>query len=60
MKGDIITAIDDTVIKTDEALVEKIQSIRYGKEIKVTLQRLVNGEFTEITVNVVLGQRPAV
>lgn len=59
MKGDIITAIDDTVIKTDEALVEKIQSIRYGKEIKVTLQRLVNGEFTEITVNVVLGQRPA-
>lgn len=59
LKGDIITAIDDTVIKTDEALVEKIKSIRYGKEVKVTLQRLVDGEYKEITINVVLGQRPA-
>ena len=59
MVGDIITAIDDTKIKTDRSLVEKIQSIRYGQEIKVTLQRLEDGEFKEITITVVLGQRPA-
>ena len=59
MVGDIITAIDDTKIKTDRSLVEKIQSIRYGKEIKVTLQRLEDGEFVEKNFTVVLGQRPA-
>ena len=58
-KGDIITAIDDTKIKSAEALIEKIQSIRYGKEVKVTVQRIEDGEFKEITVTVVLGQRPA-
>ena len=58
-KGDIITAIDDTKIKTAEALIEKIQSIRYGKEVKVTVQRIEDGEFKEITITVVLGQRPA-
>lgn len=58
-KGDIITAIDDTKIKTAEALIEKIQSIRYGKEVKVTVQRIEDGEFKEITLTVVLGQRPA-
>ena len=58
-KGDIITAIDDTKIKSAEALIEKIQSIRYGKEVKVTVQRIEDGEFKEITITVVLGQRPA-
>ncbi|MBR4345163.1 MAG: trypsin-like peptidase domain-containing protein [Lachnospiraceae bacterium] len=58
-KGDIITAINDTVVKNVEKLVEKIQSIRYGTEIKVTLQRLEDGEFVEKTISVVLGKRPA-
>ena len=59
MVGDIITAIDGVTVKTDQALVEKIQSVRYGQEVTVTLQRLVNGEFTELEIKVVLGQRPA-
>ena len=59
MVGDIITAIDGVTVKTDQGLVEKIQSVRHGQEITVTLQRLVDGEFTELEIKVVLEQRPA-
>ncbi|MBR4778066.1 MAG: trypsin-like peptidase domain-containing protein [Lachnospiraceae bacterium] len=59
MVGDIITAIDGVTIKTDKSLVEKIQSIRYGQEITVTLQRLVDGEFKELEFKIVLEKRPA-
>ena len=56
--GDIITAIDGTEIRSDEGLVSKIQSLRHGTEIKVTIQRLVDGQYIEKVFNITLGKRP--
>jgi len=56
--GDIITAVNDTNITSDVSLVEKIQSLRHGTEITVTLQRLEDGEFVEHKFTLVLGKRP--
>ena len=56
--GDIITKIDNLEIKTSDTLIEKVKSLRCGTEISVTFQRRVDGEFQEMTVQLVLGQRP--
>ena len=56
---DIITSINDTQIKSAEKLIERIQSLRHGAEITVTIQRLEDGEFVEKTFSVVLGKRPS-
>lgn len=57
--GDIITKIDNLTINSNDTLVNKIQSLRYGTDVTVTLQRRIDGEFQELTYTVTLGQRPA-
>ncbi len=53
-KGDIITAINDAETKTIEAVQEKVNSIRAGTEITVTIMRNVDGEYKEMDATVTL------
>lgn len=54
--GDIITGINGVVVKSSEELIERVTANRHGTTVTVTLQRNVDGEFQEITVDVVLRQ----
>lgn len=55
--GDIITAVNNTTVTTSEALQEVIAGYRAGTAVDVTVQRLVDGEFKEMTIKVTLGNR---
>ena len=57
--GDIITAIDDFEVKDNQSVVEKVQAIRAGTTVTVTIQRREDGEFVEKKIDVTLGNRPA-
>ena len=57
--GDIITAIDDFEVKDNQSAVEKIQAIRAGTTVTVTIQRRIDGEFVEKKIDVTLGNRPS-
>ena len=52
--GDIITKVDDMEIKTPQALQEKVNSLRAGTKVKVTLMRYANGVYEEKTLDVTL------
>lgn len=54
--GDIITSINDISIATSDQLRETVNAYRYGTTITVTLMRYSEGEYTEMTVDVVLQQ----
>lgn len=56
--GDIITAIDDFDVKDNKSVVEKVQAIRAGTTVTVTIQRRVDGDFVEKKIDIVLGHRP--
>lgn len=56
--GDIITAVDGTAVTSGKQLQEKVNSLRVGTEIKITLKRSINGEFTEKEIKVTLSQKP--
>ena len=58
LMGDIITAIDDFDVKDNQSVVEKIQAIRAGTTVTVTIQRREDGEFVEKKIDVTLGNRP--
>lgn len=53
-QGDIITAVNGTTVKTGDELREAVNSYRYGTTVKITLMRLINGEYKEMNVDVVL------
>lgn len=55
--GDIITKINGSDVTTRSQLQEKVNSYRCGTVIHVTLQRLVDGVYTEHELDVELGSK---
>lgn len=56
--GDIITAVNGVSITTGTQLRDYVNSYRIGNVVKVTLQRLTNGAFTEMEIDVTLMANP--
>lgn len=54
LKGDIITAINGITMTSGEEMKEYVNSYRYGTTVTVTLQRIQNGSYEEMTIDVVL------
>ena len=57
MKYDIIVKFDGQKVSTREALAELVGYYRAGETVKVTVQRLVNGEYESIDLELTLGKR---
>ena len=55
--GDIVTSINGVKITTADQLVASISSYRHGTTVDLTVQRMVNGQYEEITVQVTLAKR---
>ncbi len=55
-KSDIITAFDGKKVTTIQQLVELLQYYSAGESVEVTLQRMNNGEYEEISVTVTLDK----
>lgn len=53
-QGDIITAVNGNTVKTGDELRESVTAYRHGTTVKITLMRLINGEYKEMTIDVVL------
>ena len=58
--GDIITGVNNTKVTTADQLVSAIASYRHGTTVELTVQRLTNGKYEEIKLNVTLGKRDEV
>lgn len=52
--GDIITSINNITISSSDQLRETVNSYRYGTTVTITLMRFSDGEYKEITLDVVL------
>lgn len=57
-QGDIITHVNDEKVSTPNQLINAVTSNRYGTVVEITLQRIVNGKFSEFTYSVTLQQNP--
>lgn len=57
--GDIITAVNGTEVINSSQLKERITALRTGTTVQITVQRLTNGEFVEMTIDVVLMADPS-
>ncbi|MBR2407539.1 MAG: trypsin-like peptidase domain-containing protein [Lachnospiraceae bacterium] len=57
-QGDIITKVNDTKVTTPNQLINAVTSNRYGTEIQITVQRIIEGKFKELTFHVTLQQNP--
>ena len=55
--GDIVTSVNGVKITTADQLVASISSYRHGTTINLTVQRMVNGQYEEITLPVTLAKR---
>ena len=53
-RGDVITKIDGTTVKTIEEVQEKVNSTKAGTTIKVTIMRSDNGSYVEKEIDVTL------
>lgn len=54
--GDIITSINNITVSSSEQLRDTVNSYRYGTTVTVTLMRFSEGEYHEMTFDVVLQQ----
>lgn len=52
--GDIITAVNNITLSSSDMLRETVNSYRYGTKVTITLMRFVDGEYKEMTFDVVL------
>ena len=52
--GDIITAVNNITLSSSDMLRETVNSYRSGTTVTVTLMRFVDGEYIELTLDVVL------
>lgn len=52
---DIITAIGDKQVKSYDVLREEISYYAAGDQVDITLERVVNGSYQEMTITVTLG-----
>ena len=57
-QGDIITHVNGTKVSTANQLINAVTSHRYGTVVEITLQRIINGQFSEFTFSVTLQQNP--
>ena len=55
--GDIVTNVNGITITTNTDLVNAISSYRHGTTVEMTIQRMVNGKYEAITVNVTLAKK---
>lgn len=55
--GDIVTAVNGVRISTNTELVSAIASYRYGTTVDLTVQRIVNGKYDEMTITVTLAKK---
>lgn len=56
--GDIITHVNGKEVTTSNQLVNEVTSHRYGTEIEITLQRIIDGAFVEYKLSATLQQNP--
>ncbi len=56
--GDIVTAVNGVTVTTSDQLKTRVNSYRVGTTIQITVKRLVEGAWTEKTVDVTLMKRP--
>ena len=54
---DIITALDGQKVKDQDDLVQLLSAYRKGDAVELTVQRLVDGEYTEYKISVTLGSK---
>lgn len=52
--GDIITAVNNITLSSSDMLRETVNSYRHGTKVTVTLMRFIDGEYKELTMDVVL------
>lgn len=57
-QGDIITHVNGEQVTTPNQLINAVTAHRYGTEIEITLQRIIEGSFKEFTYSVTLQQHP--
>lgn len=57
-KGDIIEKLDGQKVTGNKDLVEKLQYYEAGETVEVVVARADDGEYKEITMEVILGTRP--
>ena len=55
--GDIVTGVNGVQITTADQLVSAISSYRHGTTIELVVQRMVNGEYKELTIQVTLAKK---
>ncbi len=58
LQGDIIVRIQGLSVTTNESLTRIMKYYAIGDEVEVTFLRNEDGEYTEHTVNVTLGEKP--
>ena len=54
LRGDIITGVNGISVSSSEDLSARIQSIRHGQEVTITVSRLNSGSFEEMDIKVIL------
>jgi len=59
IKNDIITKLDGVTITSSTELTSRMQYYKAGEIIEVVIQQSQNGEYSEKTLTVTLGKRPA-
>lgn len=55
--ADIVTSVNGVQITTADQLVNAISSYRYGTTVELKVQRINNGQYEEVTLNVTLAKR---
>lgn len=55
--GDIVTGVNGITISTNTELVSAISSYRYGTTVDLTVQRMINGKYEEMTIPVTLAKK---
>jgi len=55
--GDIVTSINGVKITTADQLVAAISSYRHGTSVELTVQRIINGKYEDVTVTVTLAKK---
>lgn len=55
--GDIVTSVNGVQITTADQLVSAISSYRHGTTVELTVQRMVNGKYQELSLNVTLAKK---
>lgn len=57
-KGDIITHVNGSRVTTTNQLINSVTSHRHGETIEITLQRIIDGRFTEMNFTITLQPKP--